>query len=143
MTRETAVVSQLHPPFDEQAAEPLPGWPAELLYRYAAAQLALNTAKGLWRAGRALLLTREAATDDEIWLAAAAVYVRRPMPLVVMALMLARRPCPTSDETTAAVCLGLLYGSDPTLTPKRRAAARTGGRATKKPLGVPPGVQSG
>lgn len=115
-------------PFDEDAAEPHVSWPAEWQYRYAAAHLALNTARGLWRAGRALLITREAATDDEIWLAAAAVYVRRPMPLLTVALMLARRPCPTSDMTTADTCLRLLYASDPTITPKQRRVRRPGNR---------------
>ena len=108
------------PPYDEDAAEPHPGWPSELLYRYASSQLALSTAKGLWRAGRALLLTRDRSADDEIWLAAATAFARRPMPLLVAALILARRNCPTTDETTAGVCLKLLYAADPTLTPKRR-----------------------
>ena len=107
------------PPFDAAAAEPHPGWSAELLYRYAAAQLDLATAKGLWRAGRALLLTRDRAADDEIWLAAAMCYVRRPMPQLAVALMVARRPCPGANVTTASLCLRLLYDSDPTLTPRR------------------------
>jgi hypothetical protein len=101
--------------------DPQPDWPTDQLYRYAAEQLDLSTARGLWRAGRALLTARERAADDEVWLAAATCYVRRPMPLLVTALTLARRPCPGPNETTAAACLALLYAADPTLAPRRRA----------------------
>lgn len=99
--------------------DPDPAWPSDRLYRYAADQLDLNTAKGLWRAGRALRLARDRAADDEVWLAAAACYVRRPIPLVAAALMAAGRPRPGGSETVAALCLGLAYAADPVLVPRR------------------------
>ncbi len=107
--------------------DPDPAWPTDQLYRYAADQLELNTAKGLWRAGRALRLVRDRAADDEVWLAAAACYVRRPIPLVAAALMAAARPRPGGSDTVTSVCLGLAYAADPALVPRRGRDAEPAG----------------